>query len=145
MNAGCHYARHGPDERPGRKRPPLPRRDFWVAIVQADDGQVLLQQRQTDSIWGGLWSLPEYPDRDAAQSWAKGCGGDLEWQEEEPLTHRLSHMELRLHPLRARVRSSDREGFRESGRWFDPEQLTVGVAAPIMKLIRQAPASGAPQ
>ena len=141
LSKNCHYANHEPDEQPSRKRSPLPRRDFWVAIVQSEDGQVLLQQRPTDSIWGGLWSLPEYPDRSAAQRWARGCGKKLEWQEDPPLTHRLSHLELCLHPLRIRIRNSEREGFQKSGRWFDPKQLTVGVATPIMKLIRRETAS----
>ena len=137
LRKDCHYASHEPDERPNRKRSPLPRRDFWVAIVQSEDGQVLLQQRPTDSIWGGLWSLPEYPDRSAARRWARGCGKELGWQEDPPLTHRLSHLELRLHPLRIQIRNADREGFQEGGRWFDPKQLTVGVATPIMKLIQR--------
>lgn len=137
VNQDCHYARHGPDEQPNRKRSPLPRRDFWVAIVQAENGQVLLQRRQEHSIWGGLWSLPEYPDRNTVRRWVQGCGKKLEWQEDPPLTHRLSHLELRLHPLRVRVRNSDRARFREGGHWFDPQRLTVGVATPIMKLIRR--------
>ena len=74
LSRDCHYANHEPDEQSSRKRSPLPRRDFWVAIVQSEDGQVLLQQRSTDSIWGGLWSLPEYPDRSAARRWARDCG-----------------------------------------------------------------------
>ncbi len=137
LGKDCHYARHGAGGQPARKRSPLPRRDAWVTIVQSEDGQVLLRRRQTDRIWGGLWSLPEHPDRSAARRWARGCGPQLEWQEDPPLTHRLSHLELRLHPLRIRIRNSDRAGFQEGGRWFDPKQLTVGVAAPILKLIQR--------
>lgn len=139
LSRDCHYAGHEPDEQPGRKRPPLPRHDFWVALVQSEDGQVLLQQRPTDSIWGGLWSLPEYPDRRAVRRWARHCGKKLDWREDPPLTHRLSHLELCLHPLRIRIRNSDRGGFREGGRWFDPKRLNVGVPTPILRLIQRKP------
>ena len=140
LRRDCYYARHGSDERPNRKRSPLPCRDFWVVIVQTENGQVLLRQRQAHGIWGGLWSLPEYSSRNAARRWARAHGGDVELREEPPLTHHLSHLELHLHPLRIRIRESDQMGFQGSGRWFDPGQLGVGVATPIMKLIQRRPA-----
>lgn len=139
MIKDCHYVQHGASAPPARERSPLPRRTAWVVIVQTEGGQILLQQRQARGIWGGLWSLPEYPSRSAARRWAQARGKNLEWREEPSLTHRLSHLELRLRPLRVRIRNSERSGFQESGRWFDPEQLAVGVATPIMKLIRREP------
>lgn len=137
LNEDCHYASHGSGNQAKRKRSPLPHRAAWVVIVQTENGQVLLRQRQARGIWGGLWSLPEYSSRNAACRWAQARGKNLELREEPSLTHRLSHLELHLHPLRIRIRRSDRAGFQGSGRWFDPEQLTVGVAAPIMQLIQR--------
>ena len=137
LNEDCHYANHESGEQAGHKRSPLPHRAAWVVIVQAENGHVLLRQRQARGIWGGLWSLPEYSSRNAARRWAQACGKNLELREEPPLTHRLSHLELHLHPLRVRIRRADRAGFQGSGRWFDPEQLTVGVATPIIRLIQR--------
>ena len=135
LSEDCRYVHHGPIEEPRRKQPQLPHHAAWVVIVQTENGHVLLRQREPHGIWGGLWSLPEHPSRSAACRWAQAHGKSLECQEESSLTHRLSHLELRLHPLRIRIRNSDRPGFREDGRWFDPKKLTVGVATPIMKLI----------
>ena len=135
LNEDCDYASHGSSQKPDRKRSQLPRRTAWVVIVQTENGEVLLRRRQARGIWGGLWSLPEHPSRSAAQTWARACGDNLEWHEEPSLTHRLSHLELCLRPLRVRIRNADRPGFQGDGRWFDPKQLTVGVATPIMKLI----------
>ena len=137
VHEDCHDFNHGFREQPGRRHPQLPHRDAWMVIVQTETGRVLLRRRQTQGIWGGLWSLPEYSSRNAARRWAQDCGNALEWQEEPPLTHRLSHLELCLHPLRIRIRNADRQGFQEGGRWFDPQRLTVGVATPIMKLIQR--------
>ena len=137
LSEDCHYVSHGPGNPARRERSPLPHRAAWVVIVQAENGHVLLRQRQARGIWGGLWSLPEYSSRNAAHRWAQTHGKNLELHEESPLTHRLSHLEMHLHPLRIRIRRSDQERFKGSGRWFDPEQLTVGVATPIMKLIRR--------
>lgn len=144
LREDCHYARHGPEARPDRERSPLPHRTAWVVIVQTGDGRVLLRQRRPQGIWGGLWSLPEYPSRSAARRWAQTCGKDFKCQEEPALIHRLSHLELRLRPLRIRIRDSERSGFQEGGRWFDPKQLEVGVAAPILKLIRRDSGAGTP-
>ena len=139
LSEDCDYANRGPGKQPDRKRPQLPHRAAWVVIVQTENGEVLLRRRQTRGIWGGLWSLPEYPSRSAARRWARAYGETLEWHEEPSLTHRLSHLELRLHPLRVRIRNSTRREFQGDGRWFDPKRLTVGVATPIMKLIRREP------
>jgi len=139
LNEDCDYTRHGSIEQPGRKRSQLPHRTAWVVIVQTENGEVLLRQRQAHGIWGGLWSLPEYPSRIEARRWTQACGENLEWHEEPSLTHRLSHLELCLRPLRVRIRNSDRKKFRQSGRWFHPSQLTVGVATPILKLIQREP------
>ena len=142
LNEDCHHASHGAVDPTRRKRSPLPQRTAWVVIVRDEGGQVLLRRREDQGIWGGLWSLPEYASRGAACRWARTFRKNLELREEAPRTHRLSHLELHLHPLRVRVRQEERAGFRRSGRWFDPQRLTVGVAAPILELIREGPATG---
>ena len=139
LNEDCDYAIHGPGEQPDRERPRLPHRTAWVVIAQKENGKVLLRRRDVHGIWGGLWSLPEYPSRSAARAWTRTCGENLEWREEPLLTHRLSHLELRLRPLRVWIRDAERPELQKDGRWFDPKQLTVGVAAPIMRLIQRDP------
>ena len=139
LREDCHYVRHGPIEAPARKQSQRAHRTAWVVIVQTESGRVLLRQREPSGIWGGLWSLPEYSSRSAARRWAQARGKNLKWLEEPSLTHRLSHLELHLNPLRIRIQNSDRSGFHGDGCWFDPKELTVGVAAPIIKLIRHEP------
>ena len=39
-------------------------------LVARHDSAVLLVQRPPSGIWGGLWCLPEFDDRDAAEQFA---------------------------------------------------------------------------
>ena len=136
LRTDCQYVRCKPEDTPARASARLPRHTRWVVIVQADNGEVLLRQRETRGIWGGLWSLPEHTSLQAARRWVRRRANDRDWREEAALTHRLSHLELHLRPLRLRIRDARRENFRDDGRWFDPNHLTVGVATPIRKLLR---------
>lgn len=130
----CRHAVHGsPAARPVRAQPD--RRRLWLATLQACDGQVLLQRRDRDGIWGGLWSLPEFGSRGAAQRWAAGRVAGLHWAEAPALVHRLSHLTLHLRPLHTQIRDADKPQFAADGRWFDPQRPAVGMAAPVRRLL----------
>ncbi len=147
LREDCAHARQKAESAPARERRArrLPRRTAWVVIAQAESGEVLLRRRPERGVWGGLWSLPEYPSRHAARNWARDRGEKATCREEPAIIHRLSHLELRLRPLRVRVLDADRERFREDGRWLDPDRLEVGVAAPILRLIRDAAREDSPE
>jgi len=51
-----------PENYPGKKpRKVLPVKTVAMMILRNSDGHVLLEQRPPSGIWGGLWSLPEFP------------------------------------------------------------------------------------
>lgn len=131
---------------PGRRQPKvLPVRSAVFAIVQNEQGQILLEQRPPAGIWGGLWSLPENkPEVDPAV-WMRGRFGCAVIQVEylAPLRHTFSHFHLEITPVHARVRGGD--GVSDAGnyRWLIPGSTQrLGMPAPIKKLLATVTTKG---
>lgn len=68
-------------------------------LILQNQASILLEQRPSPGIWGGLWSLPQYDDLDALQA---AC---LHWgQNAAPahkmaaLLHTFSHFKLHIEP-----------------------------------------------
>jgi A/G-specific adenine glycosylase len=78
-------------ELPGkRRRAPRPtRRIAMLVVIRA--GEVVLEKRPSEGIWGGLWSLPECDPADVP----KGA------RRMEPFTHAFTHFTLEVVPWQA--------------------------------------------
>ncbi len=138
LRKDCHH-RQNPNTATARTTSVQVRdRTMWLAVLRSHDGQILLRQRERDGLWGGLWGFPEFADDAQIRHWADKRGRPLHWQKKPMLVHRLTHLKLALHPLHAEVPEDDKTCFERDGRWFDPAQLNVGVAAVVPKLLRLA-------
>ena len=119
-----------PAPRPKKIRP---QRSAYVVLRVRDDGAVLLERRPPVGIWGGLWTLPQFDERDAAEAWLQGdVAAAL-----PPYFHSFTHFDLTLHPLL--VRGSSVAGVADSDRycWYEPRQpARIGLAKPAVELIR---------
>jgi A/G-specific adenine glycosylase len=105
-------------------------------LVARHDREVLLVQRPPTGIWGGLWCLPEFDDRAAAEIYAARLAeSDLDVQTLPDIEHSFTHFDLRITPLIARCRAegSVRDGL---SLWYDLERpARVGLPAPIKTLL----------
>ncbi|MEX2333235.1 MAG: A/G-specific adenine glycosylase, partial [Pseudohongiella sp.] len=87
-----------------KPRKKLPQKQTYMILYHQDKAAVLLQQRQSTGLWGGLWSLPECSDDEALAAWLQRHGG--EQNEQWPaLRHTFSHFHLDITPVL--VRASD--------------------------------------
>jgi A/G-specific adenine glycosylase len=109
-----------------------------MVILQKTAGEVLLEQRPAEGIWGGLWSFPECPDGVDPIDW---CREQLRCSPKEvrygtSLRHTLTHCHLDLFPLYIRVQRVSRT-VMESGPyvWYNNTQA-LGLAAPVNKLLK---------
>ncbi len=102
----CVAAREGrqaelPQSRP-RKLLSMRHTGFLI-LHQA--GQILLERRPPNGIWGGLWSLPEIePNTPLAQLEQRFDAALDELPEADALTHTFSHFRLNIRPRRFAVR-----------------------------------------
>ncbi|MDR5868294.1 A/G-specific adenine glycosylase [Halomonas koreensis] len=124
--------RRFPESKPKKA---TPKRQATMLLLQDADGRVLLEQRPSAGLWGGLWCLPQFETDDALQAWldAHALGARLEapWAS---FTHVFSHFRLEITPRPARVARLDAVG--EARRWVDPAAPgDIGLAAPVKGLL----------
>jgi A/G-specific adenine glycosylase len=124
-----------------RRRPPLPERKTIFAMVQNEAGEILLQRRPENGIWGGLWSFPECPPETDVVDWLESrFGAGVELVSRSPVRrHTFTHFRLRIEPVRLHLRRGpDRVEDHSSARWFDPgDAAGLGLAAPVRNLIEE--------
>ena len=124
-----------------RPRGKLPVREVIMLLVHDGDGRVLLQARPETGIWGGLWGLPEFTDRETAEQTAacwfgEHCGPSLAWPSR---SHTFSHFQLTFTPLLVRVTGSVASAMDGKSRvWYNtmkPDRR--GLAAPVARLLEE--------
>src|SRR5690606_24531721 len=91
MHDDCTARREGlqavlPTPRPRKERP---LRQSVAAIVQREDGAVLLEKRPPTGLWGGLWTFPQFDSQALAADWvdARFAGASEARQMLAPYAH----------------------------------------------------------
>lgn len=120
------------------------KRAAMLAVI--DGGEVLLQQRPSTGIWGGLCSLPEQdghvaldtPATDAAGVAAKASAfGEVEEVEAlMPLVHVFTHYKLHIMPYR--IALSSRGATPDGHLWWKLSAIAdAPLPAPVKKLLSE--------
>lgn len=120
----------------GKPRKTLPVRQIFMLLCHHQH-QVLLEQRPANGIWGGLWSLPEFSELDALQTWA---GNHLATpQQHWPVTrHTFSHFHLDITPVPATVSLNGVAETPPGLCWYPLDHsVKLGLAAPVKKLLQR--------
>lgn len=132
-----------------KKRRQLPVKQTTMLLLQNKQGEVLLQQRPAQGIWGSLWSLPEIPPEqnnpdDIARISQQQYGCTLESSKNlAAFRHTFSHFHLDIQPLSCKV-STHTHCVMDSDRlvWYKCEPLDTqansnkrGLPAPVKKLL----------
>ncbi len=147
VSAGCQaHARNRIADYPApRPRRDMPGKHTTMLILSNDQGEVLLEKRPPTGIWGGLWSLPEYPgdkaDHQGVSAWCrKELGCDIEIREQWPaVRHSFTHFHLTITPLLAHSHDAG-ISVMEGGKhvWYNVAQIhSHATAAPVRRLLAQ--------
>jgi A/G-specific adenine glycosylase len=139
VSADCSARRQGriaelPTPRP---RKTLPEKQIQVLLL-LDRGELMLEKRPAQGIWGGLWSLPELaPEGDPTRHCHEHFGFvALEQQALPQLTHSFTHFRLHLRPVCLQLAP---RGISLPGQIWLPlaDALDAALPAPIRKLVKQ--------
>lgn len=145
--AGCQARLHDrvADYPAPRPRRDIPEKSTTMLILTNHDGEVLLEKRPPTGIWGGLWSLPEYPrhnpDPHQLHAWCRNAlGCEVEIREQWPaVRHSFTHFRLTITPLLAHSRRaglSVMEGDKHV--WYNVAHFdNHAMAAPVRRLLAQ--------
>jgi A/G-specific adenine glycosylase len=122
----------------------IPTKHCHMLLLQKPDGSLLLEQRPSQGIWGGLWSFPEF---ESLNSLEDHCAKQKLKVHEQTLLpeikHTFSHFHLIIQPVlchikKEPVRISEQRPNEREQLWYQIEQAqNVGLASPVKKLIQQ--------
>jgi len=123
----------------GKPRKTIPTRDAFFLILHNNAGEVLLEKRPAQGIWGGLWSLPQHEEKEQLiYQLEQKLQAQIQTTESLPaIRHTFSHFHLNIHPVLASVSHVPAQIMAgDKQRWYHPRQLTgIGLAAPIKTLL----------
>ena len=120
-----------------RARRLMPSRRAW-ALLALHANRVLLQQRASAGVWGGLYALPQFTSAAALRRAARAIDCRPRLRALPPRRHAFTHFSLTLLPMRLDVRAPPR-ALRESDLvWLPLEQIDAApLPAPILSLLRE--------
>jgi A/G-specific adenine glycosylase len=119
----------------------IPKRELYALIILNARNEILLEQRPSKGIWGGLFSLPEASDSALGHELASQFITLNQVTALSSFKHVFSHFQLTIHPLMWQ-NSTPKLQIRDNNQyqWVNRNQLTqIGLPAPIKKLLQGLP------
>ena len=138
LQSQCRAARAGnPEDYPVRTRK-LKRssQSWWLLVAQDSAGRIGLAKRPSTGIWAGLYRPPVFEDVAAlaAAVQARWPQGGVQLEHQPAFLHVLTHRDLHLHAVVARIGTAE----PEADDWYARAQWTdMGLPAPVRKLLER--------
>jgi A/G-specific adenine glycosylase len=135
---------------PGKKpKKVLPIRETTMVLIENLDKELLLLQRPSKGLWGGLWSFPEGDVREVLEQMLPFNTGDqIEEQQTLPVfRHTFTHFHLDITPVHVKLAYMPSTMAEAGSLWFSASSPDkIGLTKPVTRLlgelnsgIRQAP------
>ncbi len=119
-----------------RKQQQIPIKHCYMPVLINPEFGIYLQKRPATGIWGGLWSLPEYTDKEFVINWFQQQSiNEIELAWLPIRKHTFSHFHLHFQPVLGL--SNQKLTINEIGQsaWFKPTSSKPAMPAPIQKLL----------
>ena len=120
----------------------LPTKHTLMLILENKHGEIYLEKRPDQGIWGGLWSLPEAdPDIDI-EDYCANClrYAVKSYEPWDSFKHTFSHYHLMITPVHAKLKKEPLKKIAPGQAiWYKPDDLNeqLGLAAPVKKLLNK--------
>ena len=141
LQGGCiAYAQGEQSRYPGKKpKKDLPEKAVQLLMLRNPNGEILLQQRPPQGIWGGLWSFPELDIEADAELYATDNFGKISNSETwNSYRHTFSHYHLDITPVLLQLSKTPRGIASGGNHWYSLQQPeALGLAAPVKKLLEK--------
>lgn len=139
QNSCIGYKQGTAENYPGKKpKKTLPVKTIQFLIIQNDTGKILLEQRPSVGIWGGLWSFPELDNADDATNFCEVHFGNIIGCVSSPsFRHTFSHYHLDITPVYINIEQTNRRiADNDRRQWLNCHQWkALGLPAPVKKLL----------
>jgi len=132
-----------PAPRPRRAQPT--RRTTWLVLLEGD--RVLLEQRPSSGLWGGLWSFPEPRSRDLGNHCRQEFGCEIAAPRRlARIEHGFTHFRLQATPVLCSVRARVSRAEQPGRRWWHIEKASAeALPAPVRSLLERLRTAGVPE
>lgn len=141
LRTGCvAYAQGNPQDYPGKKpKKTLPEKSVQLIMLRNTAGDILLEQRPAQGIWGGLWSFPELAPGKSAKKFTEDFYGKVATVESwDAYRHTFSHYHLDITPVLVQLSQLSHKVAEKKYHWYDPHRPeALGLAAPVKKLLQK--------
>jgi len=120
-----------------RPRQTLPHKRARMLVLLCG-GEVLLEKRETNGIWGGLWSLPEArPSEDVVALCRKRYGAEITPPAVLPLiAHGFTHFRLDIEPARCIVTRLVPAATEPAVLWLPiADALGAAIPTPVRRIL----------
>lgn len=127
-----------------KPRKALPEKQVTMLMI-VDAGEILLERRPNQGIWGGLWSLPELsPTQIAVPHVQQTLGMETETLEVLPvLWHTFTHFKLEITP-QPLLLTGRRPSLPPNMQWLGlTDAIAAALPTPVRTLIKTLKQSGA--
>ncbi len=123
-----------------RPRKALPERHACLLLLRHGDA-ILLEKRPPVGIWGGLWSLPQFDNEDAALEWCAERGISLARKAVLPaFIHTFTHFRLHILPARFELTRKPPAAQLPGMMWLDLKAALDGaIPQPVRGLLEGLP------
>ena len=119
-----------------RPRKAVPERHA-VMLLLMHGNDIVLEKRPGSGIWGGLWSLPQFDDEEAAQNWfVQNEMNASNGERLETFTHAFTHFKLHITPLKIQLAHKPLRAAQHGSVWLDVEEaLGAAIPTPVRKML----------
>ena len=98
----------------------------------------LLEKRNSEGLWGGLWTFPECDPEDLEIRLAELKLNQKQYEMLPIYRHSFSHFHLDISPVKIEVEQTEIETRKKIYRWVSVKGLTkIGIPRPTENLMKK--------